>query len=228
MAVVLALVRLTYGWQKKKDRIAASQIAKLTAIPRTKIPALLRSLESKGIIGIEKSGQGRIATLSINKDHRRWAKRTPVASPLEGASHSDQLAPISDRTSPLEGVRTSPLEGAHHREIDTTKERGVQFGRLKPRLTKKKVAEMVAMRPGGVLYSDEEAQAWFLATEPVMIAKGYKSTVRCAVNWFRRVKPDEIRNAVGWVESQAMEELRGKEDNRKKDSLEDFAEAFNL
>ena len=64
--------------------------------------------------------------------------------------------------------------------------------------------------------------------EPVILAKGYKSPVRSCVNWFRNVKPDEIRRAVAWVESQAMEELKGQEDTREKDSAEDFAEAFGL
>lgn len=237
MAVVLALIRKTYGWNKKKDRIAGSQLAKLTGIPRAKIPSLLRSLEAKNIIRIEKGGQGRTATLSIKKDHRKWAKRGRRTSPIQGASSEPNLTPTGGKsptspilapTSPLQGVRTSPLQGAHNRDTNTTRETGVRFGRLKPRLTTKKVAKLIAIRPGGALYTEDEVQAWFLATEPVMIAKGYTSTVRCAVNWFRRVKPDEIRKAVGWVESQAMEELRDQEDNREKDSIKDFAEAFGL
>ena len=223
MAVVLALIRLTYGWQKSKDRIAASQIAKLTAITRAKIPTLLRSLEAKNIVRIEKGGQGRIATLSIKKDHRKWEMRGRRASPSKGASASNQLVPLSEPTSPPQGVGSSPLQGAYHREIDTTKEKGVRFGGLKSQLSPKKVAALIAMRPGGALYSADEVQAWFLATEPVMLAKGYKATARCAVNWFRRVKPDEIRRAVSWVEAQAVEGLRGKEDTREKDSRDKAA-----
>lgn len=227
MAVVLAVIRKTYGWQKKRDRVAASQLAKMTGIPRAKIPTLLRSLEAKNIIRIENSGQGRIPTLSILKDHRKWSKRSVKrTSPLEGAS--SKLAPLLAPTSPLEGARTSPLEGAHNREINTTKEKGVRFGSLKPRLTAKKIARLIAIRPGGALYSEDEVQAWFLATEPVMIAKGYKSPVRACVNWFCRVKPDDIRRAVSWVEAQAMERLQVQEDTREKDSPEDFAEAFGL
>jgi phage replication O-like protein O len=227
MAVALAVIRLTYGWQKKKDRIAASQIAKLTAIPRPKIPSLLRALEAKGIVRIEKSGQGRIPTLSIKKDHRKWSKRGRRTSPRKGASSSNQLAPLLGSTSPPQGGGTSPRKGAYHREINNTTERGVRFGRLKPRLSGNKVAALIAIRPGGALYSTDEVQAWFLATEPIMLAKGYKSTARCAVNWFRRVKPEEIRKAVSWVEAQAVEGL-GTEDNREKDTLSEFAKAFSL
>ena len=238
MAVVLALIRMTYGWQKKKDRIAGSQLAKLTGIPRTKIPTLLRSLEAKNIVRIESGGQGRTATLSIKKDHRKWVKRNIRTSPRQGVSKPNipptggkqTTYPLLAPTYPLQGVTTYPRKGAYHREIEITKESTPPtiFGKLKLRLSPKKVAALIAMRPGGKLYTEDEVQAWFLATEPVMIAKGYKSTVRCAVNWFRNVKPEEIRKAIGWVEAQAMEELRDQEDTREKDSIEDFAEAFGL
>lgn len=237
MAVVLALIRKTYGWQKKKDRIAASQLAELTAIPRNKIPSLLRSLEAKNIIRIEKGGQGRIATLSIKKDHRKWLIRGRPTYPTQGASSETNIpprrgksptSPLLTTTYPQEGGRTYPQEGAYNREINKTREMGIHFGRLKPRLTKQKIATLIAIRPGGALYSADQVQAWFLMIEPVILAKGYKSPVRSCVNWFRNVKPDEIRRAVAWVESQAMEELKGQEDTREKDSPEDFAEAFGL
>lgn len=261
MAVALAVIRLTYGWQKKKDRIAASQIAKLTGIPSVKIPPLLRALEAKGVVRIEKSGQGQIPTLSIKKDHRRWSKRgvttgrrvsppeggstsnsaqlapklgrtSPLqgggSSPLEGVSVKNQLPPYRVATSPQEGGGTSPLEGGYHRQIDNTKERALRFGELKPRLSPKKVAALQAIRPGGVLYPADQIQAWFLASEPIMKARGYKSTVRCAVNWFRRVKPEEIRRAVMWVETQALEGLRHIEDDRDRDPLAAFKSAFEL
>lgn len=227
-AVLLAIIRMTYGWQKKRDRIASSQIEKLTGIPSRKIGPILRSLKEKGLVRIENSGQGRIPTLSILKDHRKWKKRIRVTSPQKGGGKANKPTPIMGPTSPPEGVGSSPQQGVDHREIKTSIERVVRFGRLKKRLTKKKVAALVAMRPGGALYSEDDVQAWFLATEPVMIAKGYKSTLRCAVNWFRRVRPEEIRRAVMWVEAQAMEELRDQEDDRDKDSLSDFAEAFGL
>jgi phage replication O-like protein O len=238
LSLVLAIIRKTYGWRKKKDHISGSQLAKLTGIPRKKIPTLLRSLEAKNIVCIESHGQGRTATLSIKKDHRKWLKRDISTAPLQrGSSETNmppvggklQTAPLLGPTAPLQGGSTAPLQGAHNREIENTIESTPTiFGKLKLRLSPKKVAALISMRPGGKLYTEDEVQAWFLATEPVMIAKGYKSTVRCAVNWFRNVKPEEIRKAIGWVETQAMEELRDQEDTREKDSIKDFAEAFGL
>jgi len=76
--VALAVVRLTYGWNKKADRIADSQLSEIAGMPRQKVNKVKQQLIAKKIIKSEGSGHG---ILSINKHFDQWdfgAKHTPI------------------------------------------------------------------------------------------------------------------------------------------------------
>ncbi len=70
--ILFAIFRKTYGWQKKEDWIAASQLSKLTNIPRPHVSRTLKKLLEKNII--YRNGK----VIGINKDTASWKLPTQV------------------------------------------------------------------------------------------------------------------------------------------------------
>lgn len=82
------------------------------------------------------------------------------------------------------------------------------------------------MRPQGIDYPIDRIQAWFLRLQPILAAQG-KEPLSAARMLFASVREAEIRDAVLWVESQALM-AREYVDDREHDSLDDFMTAFKL
>lgn len=227
IAIVLAVMRKTYGFQKKTDRIAASQLSEMTRIPTSKIWGLVAGLEKKKVLTVVRPGRGKMLTLSVQKDHSRWEKRRPTYPSKGGKQHT----PFQAQTYPLLGSKLTPSEGVHKRERDTLQERkeergrSVEFGNLVPLLSSEEVDAWVAMKPGGRTYSRDEVQAFYLFARPALVADD-KDPRSGARKMFASANPGQIKQAVLWVETQTMEALNPVDD-RELDSFEDIAEAFN-
>jgi hypothetical protein len=103
-------------------------------------------------------------------------------------------------------TNTNTKEVAAQEESDPPS--GVKFGKIKPLLSSDFVLKLQALRPGGVEYTPEEIQAWYLKVLPSMKLRRVKNTKRAAGNWFQRVTRQEIQSAVQWVEMQALDEVR--------------------
>lgn len=69
--VLWAIIRKTYGWKKKEDRIALSQFAVMTGLKKPHIVRALRKLQSKRIIVI-KNDTTDINSYRFNKDFDKW------------------------------------------------------------------------------------------------------------------------------------------------------------
>jgi len=66
--VFLVIMRKTFGWHKKRDKISYSQIMELTGIKsRTTVSTALKGLLEKGLIETQKAGQLISYTVSINE-----------------------------------------------------------------------------------------------------------------------------------------------------------------
>lgn len=76
--VVWAVIRLTYGWQKGKDRIAASQISKVTGLTRQKCSSTLAGLIERGVIIRE---GGSMSPIKINTKTDQWEPREKRTKP---------------------------------------------------------------------------------------------------------------------------------------------------
>lgn len=70
--VVWAVIRLTYGWQKGKDRIAASQLAEVTGLTRQKCSSTLAGLIERGVIIREGGSQ---SPIKLNTKTEEWEAR---------------------------------------------------------------------------------------------------------------------------------------------------------
>jgi phage replication O-like protein O len=75
-AVVLAVLRKTYGYNKKTDDISASQIAAMTGMQRTHVSSCLAELARKNVIAV--SGGKFANNIGINKKYWEWASTKTV------------------------------------------------------------------------------------------------------------------------------------------------------
>jgi len=74
--ILWAIIRLTYGWNKKSARISLGRLAIATNLSRKKIHSILKKLELKLFIIIERKKLGYIIT--FQKDFELWYKAIQI------------------------------------------------------------------------------------------------------------------------------------------------------
>jgi|GEM_PF-3042666 len=104
--IVWAIFRRTYGYNRKSDDIAYSQLAEDTGIPRKKVAGLVKSLAGKKVLlAVPQKGDNKPLNIGINKDFSQWQ-----SVPQKG--DSGRSAPqIGDKVSPKKGTKVSPKKG---------------------------------------------------------------------------------------------------------------------
>lgn len=70
--ILWVIIRKTYGWHKKEDRIALSQFVEFTGINKQSCHRALGKLSSKKVIAVIKKGYENINSYCINKDFDKW------------------------------------------------------------------------------------------------------------------------------------------------------------
>ncbi|MCF8039879.1 MAG: replication protein [Desulfohalobiaceae bacterium] len=74
--VLWAIIRKTYGWQKKEDSISISQIEELTQLSRRSVIYAIQNLEAKKMIHVQRArGRGNVNKpnkISLQKNYSRW------------------------------------------------------------------------------------------------------------------------------------------------------------
>jgi phage replication O-like protein O len=198
LAVALAVVRLTYGYAKKADRLSASQLASVTGIPARKIGELLRSLEAKSILIVERRGSGRIPTMQIDKRVATWSMRALTYPHTGVAQPTPKRGYVDDKPTPSRGSQPTPIRGY-------TKERKKEkTGReVPPELSDDQIDSMIERYPGGVKYTREQVRAWVAHVWPDLIeyehpktGKRYDRPASALRQWWRRVRRDDIEAAM--------------------------------
>lgn len=107
--VLLFIIRKTYGYNKKQDRISFTQFEKATGISRQTINKTIKNLITKGMIVKIYLPQGNIGYTFI-KDHEKWVVKTHLLVKGKWATSKDVL------TESGKDVLT------HKRKKETTKE----------------------------------------------------------------------------------------------------------
>lgn len=212
LSVALAVVRMTYGYQKRADRIAASQIAKLTGIPSKKIGPLLRRLEEKHILAVERRGRGRTPTIAIDKRTSRWPLRDSTYPQEGGGEHTPSRGEVSAQPTPNRGEEPTPNRGeskdrkksrdgygAARRPrqgkessaiggtpigLDSSRppETEPLFGDVTPMMPASELDQMIGRFPGGVTYTREEVRAWVIWKWPDVLEWRHPKTGKAYVN----------------------------------------------
>jgi len=73
--IFFAIIRLTYGWHKKEDKISISQICTLTNLSKRTVIYTLQNLEAQKkliIVRTSKNREKQINNISIQKDYDQW------------------------------------------------------------------------------------------------------------------------------------------------------------
>lgn len=71
-AVFWAIVRKTYGWHKKMDRISFSQLEELTGINRRHVGPVLKRLIQRNIVLCSNAGERKTSEYGVQKDYEKW------------------------------------------------------------------------------------------------------------------------------------------------------------
>jgi phage replication O-like protein O len=94
MQCLLFIIRKTWGWKKKEDRIALSQFAKATGIKRQNCYRAIKNLETRQMISVIKNDYENINSYSFIKDFDKWkvsSKLIIVSSKLrQGVIKNDE------------------------------------------------------------------------------------------------------------------------------------------
>jgi len=88
------IIRKTYGWHKKMDRISYSQFEEATGLDRRHIGPALHRLVSRKIIICTGAGARKMSEYGLQKDHDLWDK-TRGADEKSDTDLSNKLTPIS-------------------------------------------------------------------------------------------------------------------------------------
>ncbi|WP_109477678.1 replication protein [Paraburkholderia sp. C35] len=78
-AVVMAVIRKTYGFNKKQDDIGLSQLSEMTGIAKPHVSVAVRDLEARRVITREVGKFGH--RLGINKHYKSWVGVTESVTP---------------------------------------------------------------------------------------------------------------------------------------------------
>lgn len=70
--ILWTILRKTYGWNKKEDRISLSQFSAATSLPRQAIQKALNKLVASKVISCTKNGYRKPNIYKFNKDFESW------------------------------------------------------------------------------------------------------------------------------------------------------------
>lgn len=113
--VFLAIIRKTYGYNKKQDIISMGQLSEMTDIPRQRVNEAIHLLEARRMIVVIRSqgGRGHANTYAVQKDYALWTNVTP-----ERDVEEINVTPERDRNVTVQRDRNVTLERAHKRQTD--------------------------------------------------------------------------------------------------------------
>jgi phage replication O-like protein O len=104
-----AILRKTYGYNKKMDYISIGQISELTGIPRPKVSRALNQLATMNLI--IKDTTKYINFLGINKNYDTWE-----VFPNTGTENGSGVPENGNSSVPKNGNESVPKNGTHKRQ----------------------------------------------------------------------------------------------------------------
>jgi phage replication O-like protein O len=123
MKVLQVIIRMTYGFQKKEDDIAASQIGKACRIGSSHVTEALNSLAKKKVITKRRGWHGCI--VGVQKDYSAWPMDEMPSEYTKGAKHKAVSQSIQPKLDVVQLVVTLP-----NRESNTPKVGGLSLPTL--------------------------------------------------------------------------------------------------
>lgn len=115
-AVVMAVIRKTYGFNKKADEIGLSQLSTMTGIEKANLSRTVRELEAAHVINREAGTHGHL--LSINKQHKQWGLSNQQPQLSKEQRLSNQQPGVVETTTV--GVVESTIQGLSNQQPQYT------------------------------------------------------------------------------------------------------------
>lgn len=107
MRILLIIIRQTYGWNKKSDKISLTQFIEKTRMQKPNIIRALKRLEKMNMIVIKKD-TGKTSEYKLNKNHDLWSKgvskQIPVSKQTKSGINSDNKG-VSNRLPTKESIK---------------------------------------------------------------------------------------------------------------------------
>ena len=210
--VLISIIRLTYGWNKKTDAISAGQISKATGIDRRNVQHVLAELERRRFITVERQGGRRCSIIGIQKDYELWLETDVSRDASSDVSPDARLTDVSTDASDVSvnvsaDVSTDPLQR------QKTQRRGESASHLLAEagrnMSPKRLERLRQIRPRGILYTEQQVAAWFVMVAPKMEALSKRDLYKTAINWFARARPEEIEEAERAQKNRSFQDNRG-------------------
>jgi len=102
--IVWAIIRKTYGWKKKSDRISYGQFEDLTGLKRRHIFRTIETLVNRNIV--IRSGNGYKLFYGIQKDYDKWK-----SLPIQVTNQSKKIVTYSGNTPlPIQVTNSLPIQ----------------------------------------------------------------------------------------------------------------------
>ncbi len=117
--VLWALLRKTYGWHKKSDRISYSQWEQMTGLNRRHLGRTLIQLAERKIITIASRGNNVSLEYSFQKDYSKWITTENRHELLPQEATGTETIASSGRTIASRGNETIASLGNHKRKKET-------------------------------------------------------------------------------------------------------------
>ena len=221
--VLLCIIRKTYGFHKKVDWIANSQIIEATGLVKSTVSRSLKALDQQGLISRTKKSIG------FQKDWERWKKVSSIANKLKLAEQptigtklaeqptDEKLAiqqqKLADRKLKLAIQPTKVSSTAtHKRKKDTyTKEKRHFYGLTNILLSEKEHEKLVE------LFGEEGTRDKLTTLSLYKASKGkrYESDYATVLSWHRR----DAKGGQGGTNRQNSRQLTPRQNYTKVEDL---------
>lgn len=205
--VMQAIMRKTYGYNKKVDDVSASQIAEMTGLHRSHVTATITSLESLNVITKAPGVFGSI--LGINKDFSAWVQPEKPAR-TESAHGTETVRPVPKQL--LGCTKTVQVGGTEtvHTITNLPKDNLQQTKNIVAAVADDAPAARVAKPKGEVAMTAEQRERF----ERFYAAYPRKTHRKDAAKAFASISPDDELLAE-MLEALRREKLAGKHADRQ-------------
>jgi len=194
--VLMGIIRLTYGYNRKVDAISVSQIMGATGVPRRTVIRAMHNLIRKNII-TSVSRPGQPALVGVQKRYQDWQfdnAEPDQNTTTEDATHATDGTSATPDTSATDGIGTHATDGT-----PTHATRGTHQRQLKTEKDIEGANAPSAARPAsGRNAVRAEMQAVFcdVTKLPAPATKTEKQRRAAGATWFEPLR--EIAELAGW------------------------------
>src|SRR3990167_9572775 len=108
--ILFTVIRKTYGWNKKEDKISLTQFQTATGLPRSNVCRSIKSLVARMILGSACNGTRESTKYWFTKHYEKW-----LPSPITATSRQNRT-----RTSPISVKKVVPRIGHTKDNIQKT------------------------------------------------------------------------------------------------------------